>query len=118
MKEADLAYFSRQLDAAEKHYADSIRSMVIVHLRDRDLQGQRVVYFNDSVVASIRGVGFDGVRNPGRNDLVFRQNGVLSVSPGPPLHLDLELGKEYFILLYMETSRRGYRDKFSPFPCC
>ena len=108
MKEADLAQFSRQLDSAEKHYADSIRSMAIVHIRDRDLQGQRVVYFNDSVVAGIRGVGFDGVRNPGRSDLVFRQKGLLRVSPDPPLQLDIELGKEYFILLYMETSRHGY----------
>ncbi len=109
MIEADLAHFSGQLDSAEKDYADSIRPMAIVHIRDRDIQGQRVLYFNDSIVANIRGVGFDGVRNPGRNDLVFRQKGVLSVSPDPPLHLDIELGKEYFILLYMGTSRHGYR---------
>jgi hypothetical protein len=108
MKEPDLARFSRQLDSAKKHYADSIGSMAIVHIRDRDEQGQREVYFNDSIVAKIRGVGFDAVRNPGRSDLVFREKGVLNVEPGPPSHLDIELGKEYFILLYTVTSRHGY----------
>jgi hypothetical protein len=111
MTEPDLVRFQQQLDSAKRHYADSIRSMAIVHIRDRDEQGEREVYFNDSLVARIKGVGFDGVRNPGRSDLVFRQKGVLRVGPGPPSHLDIELGKEYFILLYMVTTskkRFGY----------
>ena len=108
MKEPDLARFQQQLDSAQRHYADSIRGMAIVHIRDRDAQGQREVYFNDSIVATIKGVGFDAVRNPGRSDLVFREKGVLRVEPDPPYHLDIELGKEYFILLYMVTSRKGY----------
>ncbi len=108
MKEPDLARFQQQLDSAARHYADSIRSMAIIHIRDRDIQGERVVYFNDSIVARIKGVGFDAVRNPGRSDLVFRQKGVLRVGPAPPSHLDIELGKEYFILLYMGTSRQGF----------
>jgi hypothetical protein len=108
MKEPDLALFSRQMDSAQTDHTDSIQSMAIVHIRDRDIQGKRVVYFNDSIVATIRGVGFDGVREPGRSDLVFRQNGVLRAEPDPPLHLDIELGKEYFILLYMEPGRQGF----------
>jgi hypothetical protein len=109
MKEPDLARFQQQLDSAGRHYADSIRSMAIIHIRDRDVQGERVVYFNDSIVARMKGVGFDGVRNAGRSDLVFRQKGVLRVEPDPPYHLDIELGKEYFILMYMvTTSRKGY----------
>jgi hypothetical protein len=108
MKEADLARFTWQIDSAKKHYADSIRSMAIVHIRDRDVQGERVVYFNDSMVTKMKGVGFDGVRNPGRSDLVFRQKGVLRVGPAPPYHLDIELGKEYFILVFTTTSRYGY----------
>jgi hypothetical protein len=108
MKEADLALFSRQLDSGEKHHIDSIQSMAIVHIRDLDVQGRRAVYFNDSIVATIRGVGFDGVRNPGRIDLVFRQNGVLRTEPDPPSHLDIRLGKEYFILFYMGTSNQGF----------
>jgi hypothetical protein len=108
MKEADRTDFVRQLDSAERHYADSIRLVAIVHIRDRDEQGQRVVYFNDSVVAKMHGVGFDAVRNPGQSDLVFRQRGVLRVEPAPPTGLDIELGKEYYILLYMEMGRRRY----------
>jgi len=59
-------------------------------------------------VAKMHGVGFDAMRNPGRCDLVFRQMGVLRVGPAPPMHLDIELGKEYYILLYMETGRHQY----------
>ena len=107
MDGAGLARFRQQLDSADRHYADSIRSMAIVHIRDRDMYGNRVVYFNDSVVASLHGVGFDAVRSPGLRDAVFRQEGVLRVEPGPPFHLDIELGKEYFILLHSELHKGG-----------
>jgi len=105
MKEPDLARFTWQLDSAKRLYTDSIRSMAIVNIRDPDMQGARVVHFNDSIVARLKGVGFDGVRNPGRSDLVFREKGVLRMTPEPPSHLDFELGKEYFIVLTSEFRR-------------
>jgi hypothetical protein len=104
----DLARLRIQLDSADRHYADSIKDMAIVHIRDRDQQGKRVVYFNDSMVATIHGVGFDGVRNPGRKDLVFGQSGVLRFDPEPPVHLDIKVGKEYFIVLSSTATRHGY----------
>lgn len=107
MEEPDLAHFSWQLDSAKKQYADSIRSMAIVHLRDRDETGDRMVYFNDSIVAKLHGVGFDAMSKPGRTDAVFREKGVLRVEPGPPSRLDIELGKEYFIVLHTSYHRGG-----------
>jgi hypothetical protein len=108
MDERGLVWFRQQLDSADGHYADSMRSMAVVHIRDRDISGKRVVYFDDSIVARIHGVGFDGLRRPGNMDLVFRGKGVLRVEPGSPAQLDIELGKEYFMLLYSSTSRHGY----------
>jgi hypothetical protein len=39
LSEPDLARFRLQLDSASRHYADSIRYMAIVHIRDRDMAG-------------------------------------------------------------------------------
>jgi hypothetical protein len=57
----------------------------------------------------MHGVGFDGVRKPGMKDLVFAQNGLLRIEPGTPDHLDIEVGKEYFILLYCVAAKGGFR---------
>ena len=53
----------------------------------------------------MHGVGFENTRRPGRCDLVFRQKGILRVEPGFPSYLDIELGKEYFILLHIGGGR-------------
>ena len=109
MKQPDLERFAWQMDSAKRHYADSIGSMAIVHIRDGDWMRHRVVYFNDSMVARLHGVGFENTRRPGRSDLVFRQKGALRVVPGSPSLLDIELGKEYFILLHIGGRRSRTR---------
>lgn len=112
LNEADLIRFQQQLDSADRHHADSIKQMAIVHIRDRDLEGKRVVYFNDSIVATLHGVGFDGVRKPGRKDLVFWKRGVLRCGPAPPMDLEIRLGKEYFILLFCTMAKHGFRYQY------
>lgn len=100
-----LSIFKKQLDSEKKAYSDSIKTIAIVHLKDFDDQGKRPIFFNDTMIAKIKGVGFDSVRKPGRKDFVFHQDGVLGIDKE---RLDIKIGNEYFIVLYTTLGKHTF----------
>ena len=105
INEPTLSIFKKQLDSVKNAYDDSIKKIAIVHLKDLDDQGKRPIYFNDTLIAKIKGVGFDSVRKPGRKDFVFNENGILGIGAEK---LDIKIGNEYYIVLYSITGRHVF----------
>ncbi len=100
-----LMTYRSTLDSANEVRLAFLANHAIVHLLDRDYEGRRSVFINDSLVAKMKGVGFDGVRNPGRKTLVLDKAGTLKIITNSSLDPDLteiqvQLGKEYYIVLH------------------
>ncbi len=105
MNEQTLSNFKKQLDSIENIHSDSIKYISIVHLKNYDDLGKRLIFFNNTLVAKIKGVGFDSIRKPGRKDLVFYHNGTLSTENE---NINIKIGNEYYIVLYTTLGRRQF----------
>jgi hypothetical protein len=107
-----LSTIKAQLDSTQKVYQDSIKDMSIIHIKDYDDQGERSVFFNDSLVANLKGPGFDSMRKRGQKDFVFDKEGVLKIDGIEKMKI--EMGKEYYIVLYTTLNRHtfNYQYKF------
>ncbi len=105
INEPALSIFKKQLDSAKKAYDDTIKTIAIVHLKDFDDQGKRPIFFNNTMIAKIKGVGFDSVRKPGRKDFIFHQDGILGIDKE---RLDIKIGNEYYILLYTTLGKHAF----------
>jgi hypothetical protein len=99
----DLTRLKDSLAAALAAHLDSIRDIAVVHIKDYDDMGQRYIRFNHSLVDSIKGRGFDGLRGAGRKNLVFHMDGVLWLGDNP---VAIQKGKEYYLVLSNTFIRR------------
>lgn len=108
-----LKTYQSELDSADRVRLAYLASHSIVHILDRDDMGRRSVFIDDSLVAITRGVGFDGVRKPGRVTLVLNKAGVVKIisqnSYDPDLtEIHAQPGKEYYIVLHTNLNRRQF----------
>jgi hypothetical protein len=98
----DLARLKDTLAIAIAAHQDSIKDLAIVHIKDYDDFGVRHIWFNDTLLDSIRGPGFDGLRGVGKKTLVFHRNGTLKLGTGS---MAIQKGKEYFLVLWLHVGR-------------
>jgi hypothetical protein len=82
----------------------------VVYLLDEDDDGKTNIIFNDSLVTRLKGSGFDNFRKPGRATLSLGRPGVLKL--GDIGKIDVEPGKEYYVLLYTVPGRRQIIHRF------
>ena len=102
-----LATVMAQLASAQRAYRDSIKTMAIIHIMNyNEAPGKTRIYFNDSLVAKIKGWGFDGLNKKRPGIFVFTQGGTLKTDEIAPI--DIEMGKEYYIVLYTVLGRREF----------
>ena len=99
----DLARLKDTLAVAIAAHQDSIKDLAIVHIKDYDNFGVRHIWFNDTLLGSIRGHGFSSLRGAGKKTLVFHTNGTLKLGTGS---VAIQKGKEYFLVLWLYTGRR------------
>lgn len=93
-------------DSADSAYRATLTGLAIVHLLDRDDIGHTSISFGDSLLTTMRGVGFDGVRKPGRASFRFDRPGRLTI--GDTTHIDIVTGQEYYIVLYTLLGRHQF----------
>jgi len=109
------------LNSVAKLALDSLKQICVVHIKDRDEQGHRLIFFNDTLVGQIKGVGFDGFRKPGLKDFTFRQNGTLkfqwtvydsNMNLADSNSIHVTIGNEYYIVLYIPLSRKPMKPMY------
>jgi hypothetical protein len=98
----DLTRLKDSLAATLASHQDSIRHIAVVHVKDFDDIGKRRIWFNGSLVDSIKGRGFDGLRGVGKKTLAFHAEGVLRLGDN---YVALHTGKEYYIVLREDVGR-------------
>jgi hypothetical protein len=75
------------LAAAQAAHRDSIRDIAVVHIKDYDDMGRRYIWFHRSLVDSIKGLGFDGLRGAGRK-FVSRHSQIQRLALTDKTHFD------------------------------
>jgi hypothetical protein len=99
-----LLIYKEGLESLQHDYEESIKNIAVVYIVDQD-ELMDDIFFNDSLVARLKGVGFDGLRDARRTTLTFGGAGVLSIRGAGKI--DIRPGKEYYILLLGIHGRHG-----------
>lgn len=106
-----LAAVKSQIDSIQRAYNDSIKTISIVNIRNyNEAPGKAAIFFNDSLVAKIRGRGFDGLNKKRPWKFVFPKAGALKIvnlEKNSMEKINIEIGKEYYIVLHSDCSKRG-----------
>ncbi|HEY1869602.1 MAG TPA: hypothetical protein VGG71_01020 [Chitinophagaceae bacterium] len=100
-----LMKFKKEVDSVNNNYLNSLKNISKVHIKDYDDAGTRTIYFNDSLVGTIKGVGFDSFRKPGHKDYIFNNEGNLKFDTAG---INIHLGKEYYIVLFTAIGKHQF----------
>jgi hypothetical protein len=100
-----LMILKKEIDSVNNKYLDSIKTFSVVHIKDYDDVGKRTIYFNDSIVGTIKGVGFDSFRKPGHKDYIFTNDGIMKFDTAG---INIHLGNEYYIVLFTTMGKHQF----------
>jgi hypothetical protein len=100
-----LSIFKTQLNSIKIAHSDSIKHVSIVHIKDYDGPREQSIFFNNTLLAKIKGEELNSTGKRGSKDFVFNQNGTLWIGLGV---FDIKLGNEYYIVLYTTQERRQF----------